>query len=57
MLANVVLILIIGLSGYSWWETRKIEAASEGKGGRRDRSDLMVILFCLYVLIVNYTCR
>lgn len=51
MLGNVVLMLIIGLSAYSWWKSREKEPASRGKYNRRDHMDLLTILLCIYLLI------
>lgn len=54
MVGNIVLVIIIGISAYSWWEKGKKKSASRGKSSRRDHMDLLTILLCIYLLIDRF---
>lgn len=55
MVGNVVLVIIIGISAYSWWTSSRKKNASGGKSGRKDHMDLMVIFLCIYLLMERFS--
>lgn len=54
MVANVILILLIVISAYSWWD-HGIKESSKGKLWRKSYALLIVILLCICLLIYNNT--